>query len=146
METVKRCSRCRKEKEEVEFKAGCRVCILCSDACRKSQQDNPEKAREKCQRYYEKKREDILDKKREKTWCDLCEMYVVKDQYQRHTKTIRHQHYLKLEEGEESEVEDAKNKFWCETCRIWLSKKTRTSHYGTPRHLELAQRRRDSTA
>ena len=146
METVKRCSRCRKEKEEVEFKEGRRVCIPCSDACRKNQQDNPDKAREKCQRYYEKKREIILENKREKTWCDLCDMYVFKDQYQRHTKTMRHQHYLKLEEGEQSDVEDTKNKFWCETCRIWLSKKTRTSHFGTPRHLELAQRSQDSTA
>ena len=140
METVKRCSRCKKEKGIDEFNQGRRVCSCCSQACKKYQQENPEKARDNCKKYYDKNREEILEKKKEKTWCDLCEMHIVKDQLQRHNKTMRHRHYLKLEEGD-TEEQKAKGKFWCEICRIWLGKKAKAGHLRTPRHLELEQRR-----
>ena len=139
MENLQRCSRCRKQKELGEFKDGRKVCNYCLSSAKTYQQNNPEKMAEKCHKYYVNHRNEILEQKREKRYCDLCKVEVAKSEWTKHLITSRHKRYQMIEAGEKLEA-DRGDSWWCDVCQVFLAKKTsKCSHNGSKRHCELAK-------
>ena len=134
MEGIKRCGRCKKEKAVDEFDEGKKLCKSCLVKCAEYQKNNPEKMNAKCKRYYDRKKEDILAKKKEKVWCEACRTEIVKSGWDDHVSTYKHQYYLSLEPGE---VIEDKHKWWCDVCRVSLFKKSKSDHKKSKRHQAL---------
>ena len=135
MET-KKCCRCQKEKVSADFKEGRKTCLICLEKVSQYQKNNPEKRNDICKRHNEKKKDEILEQKKEKVWCDCCRMEVRRQGWQDHLNSMRHRHYLKVEAGE---VEEEQNKRWCETCRVYVDKKTFSKHKNSKRHLAMKE-------
>ena len=134
MEALKRCGKCRKEKASEDFKEGRKTCIACLEQVSQYQKNNPDKMNEKSQRYYDRKREEILEQKREKIWCKYCRVEVRKQGWQNHMTSYKHKHYLEVEAGE---VLEEQGKICCDICRVLISKKAFSQHKRSKGHLRL---------
>ena len=136
MEDTKKCCRCNKQKASDEFKEGKKTCKSCLEQVSQYRKDNPEKRSEIYQRYYDKKKEEILEQKKEKVWCECCRKEARKDGWLEHTGTDKRRYYLTLEEGDELRRH---GKTWCSSCRVLITKKNFSKHKRTMEHLRLEE-------
>ena len=134
MEALRRCGKCRKEKVSEDFREGRKTCIACLEQVSQYQKNNPDKINEKNQRYYDRKKEEILEQKREKIWCKCCRVEVRKQGWQNHITSYKHKHHLEVEAGD---MLVEQGKVWCDICRVSISKKAFSQHKTRKGHLRL---------
>ena len=99
MTDKKQCSKCKVYQPLDNYKNECKQCNKCLENKRRYREQHKETLKQYAQQYYERKKEELSDKKKETLECPICKCEVRKYTMKRHEESIKHQmningHYL----------------------------------------------------